>query len=286
MAAPAQELEPRSYSPAPVGLNFLIAGYVYAEGPVSFDPSVPLTDAEITTHSVVSAYARVLDAWGRTAKFDVIVPYVWLDGSARFAGEPRDRQVDGMADPRFRLSVNFYGAPALSVKEFAGYRQDLSIGGSLQVSAPLGQYDDTRLVNIGTHRWAFKPELGISKAFGSWVVEVAPSVTFYTDNDDFMNGGKLEQAPLYSLQSHVVRTFPLGIWAAVNGVYYRGGRTTVNGEKGDTLQSATRAGLTVAVPVNRRHSVKLYGSTGTSSRTGSNFDVVGVAWQYRWGGGF
>ncbi len=64
-------------------------------------------------------------------------------------------------------------APALSVKEFADYRQDLIVGASLQVTAPLGQYDNSKMLNLGTNRWSFKPELGISKALGQWTLEFA-----------------------------------------------------------------------------------------------------------------
>lgn len=155
-SAPAQELEPRSYSNAPVGLNFLIAGYGYAEGGVAFDPSVPLTNADMKIHTAVLAYARTLDVLGRSGKFDVVLPYVWLSGTADFEGQPRQRDVSGFGDPRLRFSVNFYGAPALSPEEFATYRQDLIVGASLQVSVPTGQYDADKLVNIGTNRWAFK----------------------------------------------------------------------------------------------------------------------------------
>ena len=70
----------------------------------------------------------------------------------------------GLLDPRFRVSVNLIGAPALSVKDFANYRQDLIVGVSLQVSAPVGQYDNSKLLNLGNNRWSFRPELGISKA--------------------------------------------------------------------------------------------------------------------------
>jgi len=43
--------------------------------------------------------------------------------------------------------------------------------------------------------------------------------------------------------------------------------------------------VTLALPVNRRHSIKLYASTGLAIRTGTNFDAIGAAWQYRWGEG-
>ena len=60
---------------------------------------------------------------------------------------------------------------------------------------------------------------------------------------------------------------------------------TVDGVKGDDRQGNTRVGATVALPVSRHHSIKLYASTGASTRTGSDFDTVGMAWQFRWGGG-
>src|SRR4029453_6787783 len=117
-------------------------------------------------HSALLAYARARDVWGRSGKVDVVVPYAWLSGSADVAGQPREREGSGVRDPRFRFTVNFYGAPALSLQEFAGNKQDLILGASLQVSAPLGQYDPDKLVNIGTNRWSIKPDLGLSKAFG------------------------------------------------------------------------------------------------------------------------
>jgi len=281
----AQTLEPRSYSNSPVGLNFLLAGYEYTEGSVAFDPSLPISDAHLHTNATFLAYARSLNAWGDSAKFDVELPYVWLEGSALAGGSPRQRDVSGVADPSFRFSVNFYGAPALSAKEFADYHQDFIVGASLRVFAPFGQYDDTKLVNIGTNRWTIKPELGISKALGSWTLELSPAVTFYTENHDFFNGNTLSQYPLYSVQGHIIHTFSSGIWFALDGTHYVGGRITVNGSTQDTWQSITRAGLTVALPINRNNSVKIYTSIGVSSLSGGDFTVISVYWQYRWGGG-
>ena len=282
----AQDTEPRSYSNTPVGLNFLIAGYAYADGELAFDPSLPIADAKYHQNSGVVAYAHSLDAWGKSAKFDVVLPYSSFAGQAQVSGQPRRREMSGFNDPRFRFSMNFYGAPALSLKEFAGYRQDVIVGASLQVSAPLGQYDDSKLVNLGNNRWSFKPELGISKAWGPWTVELAPSATFYTDNTDFNRGGTLAQAPLYAVQGHVIYGFPSGIWLALTGTYFTGNRTTINGVLSANMQTNTRAGLTFALPVDRYNSVKFYASSGTSTRTGSEFSLIGVAWQYRWGEGF
>ena len=284
-AANAQEIEPRAYSNAPVGVNFLIAGYVYTQGGLAFDPASPLVEPDLKTSSALLAYARVLDLWGMSAKFDAILPYTWLTGSALFAGEPVQRDVGGPVDPRFRLSVNLYGAPALDLKEFAAFEQDLIVGASLQVSVPWGQYDPGKLVNIGTNRWFFKPEVGVSKAVGPWTLEAQAAVTFFTDNDEFFGGATRSQDPLYSLQGHAIYSFRSGVWASLDVTHFSGGRTTLGGVRGNDLQQNWRVGGTLAFPVDRLNSVKLYASSGVSARTGNDFDLLGIAWQHRWGGG-
>ncbi len=281
----AQDAEPRSYSNAPVGMNFFIAGYAYTRGGLAFDPALPIENEHLETNSGLFAYARVLDLWGMSAKFDAIVPYMWLSGSADYVGQPLTREVNGFVDPRFRLSVNFLGAPALSLREFAGYRQDLIVGASLQVSPPLGQYDPTRLVNIGSNRWYFKPELGVSKAEGPWTLELAAGATFFTDNDNFYGGSVREQRPLYHARGHAIYNFRSGIWASADLTYFAGGRTTVDGKLDSNLQQNWRLGGTLAFPVDPRNSIKLNVSSGVSARTGNSFDAIAVAWQHRWGGG-
>jgi hypothetical protein len=283
-AVEAQELEPRAYANTPVGMNFLLAGYTYTQGNVSLESSLPIEDADLTVHSTFLAYARTLDVLGRAGKLDVVVPYAWLSGTAKVNGEPRDREVDGFGDPRLRFSVLLYGAPALSLAEFADYKPDLIVGTSVAVTLPLGQYDPDKLVNIGTNRWSVRPEVGISKTLGPLTLELDASVTFYTDNHDFLGGRTLERDPLYAVQGHVIYHTRVGVWAAVDATYYAGGAPTVDGVRGERSENV-RVGLTLAIPVDRRNSVKLYGSTGAIARTGGDFTTVGVAWQFRWGGG-
>lgn len=284
-SASAQSIEPRAYSNAPVGVNFLIAGYAYTRGGLSFDPSVPITNPQLETSSAVLAYARALDLWGLSGKFDAIVPYTWLSGTVDYLGQPAQRTVNGFTDPAFRLSVNIYGAPAVSAKEFLDYHQDLIVGMSLQVTAPWGQYDPTRLVNLGTNRWTFKPEAGISKAAGPWTLEFQAAASLYTDNNNFFMGMTRSQHPIYQVQGHVIYAFQSGIWASFDATYFAGGRTTIGGALSNDLQQSWRAGATLAIPFDIRNSVKLYASNGVSARTGNNYKLIGVAWQYRWGAG-
>jgi hypothetical protein len=278
----AAELEPRAYSNAPVGLNFLIAGYVYSEGGLSTDPASPIQDAHLNIDTGIFAYARSLDVWGKSGKFDVIMPYSGLSGSALVSGQMVERNISGLNDPRFRFSVNFIGAPAMSMQEFAGYQQDMIVGASVQVSAPIGQYDPNRLVNIGSNRWFIKPDIGISKALGAFTLEFSAGAFFFTINHDYYGGGTLQQDPVYTTQAHITYSFGSGVWAALDATYDFGGRTTVNGVRNDDVQNNSRFGATLALPLNRNYSVKLYGSTGVSIRSGSDYNLGGVALQYRW----
>jgi hypothetical protein len=283
--AHAGEIEPRAYANTPVGINFLLVGYVYSDGGLSTAGSSPIKDAQLNVHTEVVAYARSLDVWGKSGKFDVILPYSELSGTAMVAGQPRERNVSGLNDPLFRFSVNFYGAPALSVEEFANYQQDLIIGASVQVSAPLGQYDKDKLVNLGNNRWFVKPDIGISKAWGGLSLELSTGAYFFSKNDEFFGGQTLEQDPLYTSQAHVTYSFGRGMWSELSLNYDYGGRTTKNGVQSDDLQQNWRVAFTLALPVNRNNSIKLYASTGMYTSAGTDFDMVGIVWQYRWGAG-
>ena len=287
MAVPvhAGEIEPRAYVNTPVGINFLLAGYVYSDGGLSTPGSSPIKDAQLRMNTGILAYARTLDVWGKSGKFDVILPYSELSGNAMVAGQPRERNVSGLNDPRFRFSVNFYGAPALSLQEFADYQQDLIIGASVQTSAPIGQYDKDKLVNLGNNRWFVKPDIGISKTWGVLSLELSAGVFFFSKNDDYFGGKTLEQDPVCSMQAHVTYNIGHGVWAALSWTYDYGGRTTIDGLQSDDLQNNSRWGATIALPVNRNNSIKLYASTGVHTRTGTDFDMVGIVWQYRWGAG-
>ena len=283
--AQAADIEPRAYVNTPVGINFMLAGYAYTDGGLATVGSSPIKDAQLRMSTEILAYARTFDLWGQSAKFDVIVPYSELTGHAMVSGQQRQRNVSGFNDPLFRFSVNFYGAPALSVKEFANYQQDLLIGASVQVSAPMGQYDRSKLVNIGNNRWFVKPGMGISKAWGPLTVELSSAVFFFTNNNEYYAGSTLKQDPVWTSQVHATYSLGRGVWVALSWAYDYGGRTTVDGVRNDDVQNNSRLGATLALPVNRNNSIKFFGSKSLHTSVGNDFDMIGIFWQYRWGDG-
>ena len=285
-SAHTQDLEPRAYTNTPVGMNFLLVGYQYSQGGLLFDPAVPITDADANVNMGLLGYVHTLAIADKSAKVGVLLPFAGLDANGYVEGVFRTREDQGLADPAFYFTINLYGAPALSFEEFKDYQQDMIIGLAFKITAPLGVYEDDKLLNIGTNRWSFNPEIGISQAIGRLTLEAAAAATLYTDNDEFDNGKTRQQDAIYSVQGHVVYSFPGNIWTSVGATYYSGGRTTIDGVTRNDLQQNWRTGFTVAFPVNRHHSIKIFGNSGVSTRTGTDYDSLGIAWQYRWGGGY
>jgi len=278
----AQELEPRAYSPAPVGLNFLVVSYAYQFGEVLFDPTVPITDVEAKLNGSAIAYGRTFGIAGRSASALAAFPYVWGKVSGNVFEQRTEVTRSGNADSRFRLAVNLLGGPALKPREFAARKQTTTIGASLTMVAPTGQYDPAKLVNIGTNRWAFKPEVGIARPIGNWSVEFYGGVWLFTDNNNFFGGQKREQAPMMSLQTHVSYTFKPRLWISGDATFYTGGRTTVNGVLKADLQRNTRIGVTASFPLTKKTSLKAAWARGVITRIGGDFNVFGITWQYAW----
>ena len=280
----AQNLDPRSFVNTPVGINFVTAAYGYSTGNVLFDAAIALDNADLTVQGPNGGYARALDLWGLSGKVDGALGWACADGSALFNGAPVSRSVCGLSDPTAHVSVNFIGAPALTLREYPKYKQNILVGAGFRVTAPLGQYDPTKLVNIGTNRWSFKSEIGASKQSGRLTLEFLGSVTIFTANTDFLGGHEQSQAPLYSGQINVIYTFRSGIWGGVGGLIYAGGATTTDGGAPSEPQQNTRGGAVLVFPIGTHNSVKAYWSTGVSTRTGTDFNTFVVSWIHLWGG--
>ncbi|MBT8126345.1 MAG: transporter [Gammaproteobacteria bacterium] len=282
----AQDLEPRAYANTPTGLNFVLAGYQYSEGALVFDPVLPVTDASAKVNIALFGYVRTLGIANKSAKVGLLVPVAGLDASGYVDSVFRTREDSGLADPAFYFTINLFGAPAMSFEDFKDFQQNTIVGMTFKLTAPLGVYDNDKLLNIGTNRWSFEPEIGISQALGPLTVEAAAAALLFGDNDDFDGGKTRQQDPIYSIQGHVIYAFRSGIWTAIGATYYSGGRTSIDGVSNNDLQQNWRGGFTLAVPIDRHHSIKIFANSGVSTRTGTDYDSLGIAWQYRWGKGF
>ena len=283
--AESQELQPRAFSASPVGANFLLVAYSYSDGALYFGPSVPVTNAHGYVSGTKLGFGRTFAIGGVQSLVSVAVPHYWSRLTGTLGGADTGDSRSGWGDLSATLSVNFVGSPALSRGAFAQRPPaPLIVGASLSVIAPTGDYHPSKPFNFGTNRWGFKPEVGISYSVKQKLyLDLYTGIWLFTPNTNFFTGGRtLSQEPIWSTQAHVSYVFAPGTWAAFDGTYYSGGSISVNSAPPEARQYNSRVGVTVALGLAPRQSLRINGSVGASVRFGQDFSTLGVAYQLLW----
>jgi hypothetical protein len=283
----AQELEPRRWSHLPSGKNFVGGGYVYTNADIFFDPVLRIEDAEMEMHTWAFKYIHTFELLEKSARIDFTQAYQEGRWSGLLNGAPASITRSGLSDSALRFAINLYGAPPLEGKEFATYRAKVDVetivGAALVVHLPTGDYMSDKLINLGTNRFTFRPQLGVVHNRGKWSFEITGAVWLYTDNNDFYNGRKLEQDPYFTSQIHLVYTIRPGLWASASAGYGYGGKSTLDGvEKNDRRENLAWA-LSAGCPITRQFGVKfVYLSSRTQKSIGQDTDSIGMSFNIFW----
>lgn len=286
----SQDLSPRAYIITPIHWNAVTVSYSFSDGDILLNGSVPITDGTARLNTEVFTYFHTMSFFGRSANISASLPYSFGHLKGTFADNETRLYRSGLMDSAYRFSVNLMGGPAMTPKEYQSWRQKTILGVSLRVVAPTGQYDPTKLINLGANRWAFKPEFGYSRRWGHWVLDGYAGVWFFTTNPEFFShnaffaGSRSQsQAPVSAFEGHFSYDVKPRFWVSLDGNFWYGGRTTVNGvENTVSLQKNSRVGVTASVPVTKRQSLKFSYNNGAYVRFGGDFQTVSVGWQYSW----
>jgi outer membrane putative beta-barrel porin/alpha-amylase len=277
----AQELEPKAYSASPVGAAFLVVGFARSTGSVLTDPTLPLTDVEAKINGVPLAAGYTFGFFGKLALITGALPYTWGDVTGMVGEAATTVTRSGLADSRVKLSVNVVGNPAMGLREYSKTPRKAIVGTSVTMMAPTGQYSGGKLINLGTNRWAFKPEVGVAVPKGPWDFDAYVGVWLFTSNDDFYPGGRRRsQDRVVAVQGHASYTFRPRLWAAVDATWYQGGAATVDHDEPSQAMNNSRLGATVSFPMGRQQSLKFSYSSGVAVRTGTNFRTLSVGYQW------
>ena len=191
---PAQDLEPRAYAASPAGAFFVVAGLSQSTGEVLTDPTLPVQNIDATIYGVPLAAGYTFGLFGRLALITAAVPASHAEVSGEVGEESRTVTRTGLVDMRTKFSINLTGNPAMGARAFVVSPRKVIVGTSLTVVAPTGEYSGTQFINLGAHRWAFKPEVGVSVPKGHWDFDGYAGVWLFTDNDDFYPGGATAHA--------------------------------------------------------------------------------------------
>ena len=283
----AQEIEPRRWNHLPIGSNFAGVGYAYTAADISFDPALRIENAKMAMHTYAFKYIRAFELLQKSARIEFTQGYQEGRWSGLVNGVRKSIKRKGLSDSRLRFAINLYGAPPLEGKAFEAYRDNADvetiIGTALEVHLPTGEYKNDKLINLGTNRYTFRPQLGAVHSRGKWSMELTGAVWLFTDNDDFFKGNELEQDPLYTLQTHLVYTFLPGLWAGASAGYGYGGETTVNGEQNKDRKENLAWALSMGCPITRQLGVKVaYVNVRSQRSIGQDSDSIAVALSILW----
>jgi hypothetical protein len=279
-AADAQELEPRAFSPSPVGTTFLLGGFGRSEGGILFDPALDIDNVQADLWIATIGAGHTLGVAGRQARVLAVLPVAWGSVAGTVGAQPQQQDLAGLVDPRFKFSVGLIGAPALTLTQFASSPRRTAVGVAVTVVPPLGQYNPRQLVNLGYNRWAVKPEIGLSHPVGRWTFDAMAGLWLFSTNRSFYPARTVkEQDAVVALQAHASYSLPRRSWLAVNATWFGGGETRVDGVPNPDLQRNTRVGATLSIPIVGQQSIKFAYSTGTTTRRGSDFNTFNATWQ-------
>lgn len=290
--ASSQDLAPRAYVITPIHSNAVVVTYSYFDGNLIFDNSTAITGATARISVPIFSVYHSFNLAGRTASFTASLPY----GVGNVRGTVMDSETkayrSGLLDTAIRFSVNLMGGAAMDVQDFRKWRQKTIIGASLRLVTPTGQYDPTKLINYGANRWGFKPEVGVSRRWGHWVLDGYAAVWFFTTNHEFFSHNQFspgtnvqKQQSMGAFEGHLSYDVRPRLWASFDGNFWVGGRTTLNGvENPNSLQKNSRIGGTLSTPVSKHQSLKFSYNRGAYIRYGGNLNNLAVGWQYSWFG--
>jgi hypothetical protein len=289
----AQDLTPRAYVVTPLRANAVTVSNIYSDGHLLFEGTVPIDGATGRINVGAVNLYHALGLFGRSANVTLTVPYGWGHFEGTVVGAERSADRSGLLDTVVRVAVNLRGAPAMTLDEMRTWRQGTLVGFSLKVVAPTGQYDPTKLINLGGNRWAFKPELGVSRRWGHWILDGYASGWFFTRNPEFFSRNVYfegtrgqTQDPVGALEAHLSYDVRPRFWISLDANFWYGGQTALDGvENPATLQKSSRIGVTASIPLTRHQSLKLGYADGAYVRFGGDYRIASVAWQYSWVGG-
>lgn len=284
----SQDIEPRRWSHLPIGANFAGAAYAYTKGDIFFNPVMRIEDGEFDLQSTGLKYIHAFDLFGKSARIDLTETYQNGKWNGLVDGVSTSVERDGWSDGTLRLAVNLYGAPPLAGNEFLEYRTaafdcETIVGSGMLIQFPTGEYYSDKLINLGSNRYTFTPQLGVVHNRGKLSMELSTSASFYTDNDDYSNGKRHEEDVYLIGQGHLIYTFMPGLWLGGSFGYGYGGESKINRVSTDVLKGNIGWGLSVGIPVNRSLGFKLaYVGTRTDQDTGSDTDTLTIGCSLQW----
>jgi hypothetical protein len=221
-----------------------------------FDPAHVVTaGADFDATLALGGYAKSLPLFGRAAMIAILLPMGRVAGEVTVGPSTFRQSADGFGDPMLEFDINVLGPKAQrNIPDALRYQPGFSVDLLADLAFPIGEYDDSRPLNLGQNRWYGRVGVPIVWQIGPWVpgrrttLELLPAVWIFGTNDDYV-GQTLETDPMFQLDAHLTRDLTEHLWAALDGTWYVGGQASIDGVSGEKLDNLG-FGLTLGYGIN------------------------------------
>ncbi len=221
-----------------------------------FDPAhIVSPGADLEATMAIAGYARTFSLFDRAAMAAVLMPMGRISGQVTAGAVSATQSARGFGDPTIELNVNLIGPPAQkNLVDALRYEPGFSLDVIVDLAVPIGEYDDTRQLNLGQNRWYGRVGAPIVWQLGPWVpgrrttLEFLPAVWLFGANDNYV-GQTLETDPMFQVDAHLTRDFTESLWGSLDGAWYTGGQASIDGVEGEKLDNLG-VGLTLGYQIN------------------------------------
>lgn len=285
------QIPPRFYWKSLSGANGVSVIYESMSGNANpIDPAhVVSADASVDANLAILGYAKMLPLFDRTLTLIVLEPMGRISGETTVAGNAYNQDATGFGDPMIEIGYNLIGPKAMrSIPDLLRYEPKLSLDVIVDVAFPIGEYDSDQPLNLGQNRWYGRVGSPFVWQIGPWVpgrrttFEVLPSVWFFSENDDYV-GQTLSTDPMFQVEAHLTRDFTEHFWGSLDSTYVGGGKSTVGGVPGDSLNNVG-VGLTLGYQINDNLSLTAgyMATVNDSEPTDLRMDGFRISLTYGW----
>ncbi len=144
---------------------------------------------------------------------------------------------------------------------------------TLLFTLPTGDYKQDQALNVSENRWKAVLSLGWMQQLGrGWVLELAPEVAFYGDNDRYMSTRRLSQDAAYAVTGTLRYRFTPDVHGYVTAQINRGGATQVNGRPAMDGPENTRLAAGMLLFAGGGHQLQLRYARDTGIQNGFRND--------------
>lgn len=255
-----------------------------------FDMSHNVTPgASFDATMAMVGYAHTFALFDRSAMAAVILPMGRISGDVVVGGKTVNQQASGFGDPMLEFDINLIGPRSQkNIPDAMRYEPGFSLDLLADLALPIGEYDNTKQLNIGQNRWYGRIGMPVTVQLGPWIpsqrttLEFLPAVWLFGDNTDYV-GTTMKTDPMYQLDAHLTRDFTEHAWGSLDASWYSGGQATINGVKGSKLNNLG-VGLTLGYTVNDNLNLTVgYKSTVNDNAAGDlSMDSFMVTLVYGW----